>query len=643
MNMPSRCRYTSMQRRAEKRERGSLLVQFAVMLSVLVAILGVVDIGYMYYAKRDLQRIADLAALEAASAIGVSARDPQEACVEAGRRAIDNNWPAALVRDVDVVPVNCGHWVEQPGVKEVKSDGALNAAHVVLQAESLRLLPGTWSRTVMAEATARTQARVAQLSVRSQLLEIASENSPLLNALVGGLLGGNLNIGVMGWEGLAQGNVKLLEYLDALKLELGLQAGGYDQLLDADVGVGVLLRVLADVLEQQGNTAGVALQALESMAGLALPVPGLQLKLADLLGLQAGAADTALRTNLNVLELVMATVQVGNSNSALSAGVELPLGVLNASVALKVIEPPQLSLARDPELARQNPYGPDQIFVRTAQTRLLVSVEVPVLGALSSAVNGLLTLLSPVLNLANLLTGGFTFGGVEYIDAQVLPTPFRLDIGIDVAASQANLTDYQCMAGNKTVTASVSRSVSDIRVGRWGNSKEEARNNAFSSTSLSQMQPVPVVRLDCIGCDGVGKRTPQYFGGLGLKLELPLVANAESVVIPVPDGDGFSEPVDSSSDLNLIRSLGPTVMGLNALPSLPADPRASPAGVGGILKAVSGLLGSVLGLVNSLLVTVLAPVLDPVLNGLLRLLGLGVAEAGVGARLVCGGGAELVY
>src|SRR5258706_3066885 len=65
-----------------RRQGGSLLVQFALLGSVLFLLLGVVDLGYMYYAKRDLQRIADLAATQAAQAINAE-RSNRAACVAA--------------------------------------------------------------------------------------------------------------------------------------------------------------------------------------------------------------------------------------------------------------------------------------------------------------------------------------------------------------------------------------------------------------------------------------------------------------------------------------------------------------------------------------------------------------------------------
>ncbi len=53
-------------------QNGSILVQFALLILVLLAILGTIQVGYMYSAKRDLQRIADISALESANAIQVA-------------------------------------------------------------------------------------------------------------------------------------------------------------------------------------------------------------------------------------------------------------------------------------------------------------------------------------------------------------------------------------------------------------------------------------------------------------------------------------------------------------------------------------------------------------------------------------------
>ena len=92
-----------------RRQGGSLLVQFALLGSVLFLLLGVVDLGYMYYAKRDLQRIADLAATQAAQAINAE-RSNRAACVAAGEDSITANWPVPLTRNSTQTVVSCGNW-----------------------------------------------------------------------------------------------------------------------------------------------------------------------------------------------------------------------------------------------------------------------------------------------------------------------------------------------------------------------------------------------------------------------------------------------------------------------------------------------------------------------------------------------------
>ncbi|MGE8397384.1 MAG: hypothetical protein ACN6NT_07270, partial [Comamonas sp.] len=83
--------------------------------------------------------------------------------------------------------------------------------------------------------------------------------------------------------------------------------------------------------------------------------------------------------------------------------------------------------------------------------------------------------------------------------------------------------------------------------------------------------------------------------------------------------------------------------GLKALSKLPADHRASPGGIQGLVNSLNELLSSVLGVLNTLILTVLAPLLDPILNAVLDILGADLADAGVSARLMCGGSPELVY
>lgn len=627
MNMLSRSQYCRMQRRAEKRERGSLLVQFAVMLSVLAAILGVVDIGYMYYAKRDLQRIADLAALEAASAIGVSANDPQEdqdACVDAGSNAIESNWPAALEaleRDV-----KCGHWVEQPGVKYVTPSGALNAAHVVLKAESLRLFPGTWSRAVSAEATARAQGRVARLSIRSTLASVDATKSPLLNLLVGGLLGGDLKLSVASWNGLLGARVDLLDFLDLVALKIGVAVGDYDTLLDTDVSVGTLLDVMLEAIDREGPLADVAIQALNEVVQAGAKADQLSMRLGQLLQIQGGLNRAGLTAYVNPLELLQATLQVANANHAVQLDLDTKTlsSVAGLAVRLRIIEPPKLSAIGDPHLVDpEDPLGTSAIYVRTAQVRMLVSLDIPVL---TSLVNGIFDLLRWLLDLK----------------LNLLPNA-RLDLSLEAGGGSAYVTGYSCATNEKMLQTTLRTSVADLRIGRMGATAAEAAANVLASSAPITNASIPLLTFGCQHCPlGVIGPRPQYYGGVGIKLNLPVAAREESPFFYNNPPPLEKEPLWQSIAMqNVIASLKGTLAGAGGLlVSLPAEQK-NP--IQSILDLLTSILAQLTQGLGDMVSGLLSPLLDPIINTVFQLLGVDIAKTEAGAQLNCDGRAELVY
>ena len=153
-----------------------------------------------------------------------------------------------------------------------------------------------------------------------------------------------------------------------------------------------------------------------------------------------------------------------------------------------------------------------------------------------------------------------------------------------------------------------------------------------------------MLRLDCIGCDGFGKRTPQYFGGLGIKVDTPVAENTDpQFTFDNPPRLADSPLWKALSANNIVGSLGATVSSLNLLQPLPNDPRASPGGIQALLQVVSSVLSGLLGLLQGIVQGLLSPLLDPLVNVLLKALGIDLAQTGVGAQLNCGLQAQLVY
>ncbi|MDR2298806.1 MAG: pilus assembly protein TadG-related protein [Comamonas sp.] len=622
-----------------RRQSGSVATLGALWLMVAVICLATIDIGNVFWQKRELQKIADLAALA-----GASVASRQDCGPNAQRNAVQNGAAASEVT------VECGNWNKaRAGASAsdmfVVGQDPFNASRVQMS----RAVPfffiwqasGGAARTVDAKAVAWRPQPAAALSIKTTLLKVDTSQSEILNAVLGGLLGSNIKLDAAGWNGILGSQINLLKFLDALAPRVGLNVGDYAKLLNADVSVGVLLQAMVDAVQQSGNTAGAALQALNQLVSAALGVPALTLKLSQLLNLQTGLDSSALDLGLGLFDLVQGAIQVGNGNSALSSAVAVPIpGLVNLNVFLKVIELPQLSSIGDPQLAKLDPLGANRIYVRTAQVRALVSVEAPVLGGLFQTVDALLKPLSPVIALLNVLLGNVD----GYADMTILPSPTRIDLSLDVGGGQAYVTDYDCNAGSKKLVTNARTAVADIRLGRLGNSLAEAKTQAFGTRSPVQMSPLPILRLDCIGCDGVGKRTAQYFGGLGVQVNTPVGANTDP-------GFTFNDPPPLPSDplwkaltaQNIVGSLTDTVKSLNVLQTLTPDPRAKPGGIQALLNVIKDVLAGLLSLVQGIISGLLSPLLDPLVNVLLKALGIDLAQTEVGARMTCGAHPELVF
>lgn len=622
-----------------RRQSGSVATLGALWLMVAVICLATIDIGNVFWQKRELQKIADLAALA-----GASVATRQDCGPNAQRNAMQNGAAASEVT------VECGNWSKaRAGASAsdmfVAGQDPFNASRVQMS----RAVPfffiwqasGGSSRTVEAKAVAWRPQPAAALSIKTTLLKVDTSQSDILNAVLGGLLGSNIKLDAAGWNGILGSQINLLKFLDALAPRIGLNVGDYAKLLNADVTVGVLLQAMVDAVQQSGNTAGAALQALNQLVSAALGVPALTLKLSQLLNLQTGLDSSALDLGLGLFDLVQGAIQVGNGNSALSSAVAVPIpGLVNLNVFLKVIEPPQISSIGDPQLAKLDPLGANRIYVRTAQVRALVSVEAPVLGGLFQTVDALLKPLSPVIALLNVLLGNMD----GYADMTILPSPTRIDLSLDVGGGQAYVTNYDCNAGSKQLVTNARTAVADIRLGRLGNSLAEAKAQAFGTRSPVQMSPLPILRLDCIGCDGVGKRTAQYFGGLGVQVNTPVGANTDSAFTfnnpPTLPNDPLWKALTAQ---NIVGSLTDTVKSLNVLQTLTPDPRAKPGGIQALLNVIKDVLAGLLSLVQGIISGLLSPLLDPLVNVLLKALGIDLAQTEVGARMTCGAHPELVF
>ncbi len=651
------------------RQRGAVLLFAALGISALIVMASLIDLGLLYQYRREYQKTADLAALAGAAKL------TELGCAAAAEAARQNVEQNLVDFRHDAPVIQTGQWRrnESPGFVE-GCDASTNAIRVQISGSPPSVLSGIASRRLSAPAVAIIDQPIAALTIRSTVAAVSTQQSAVLNAVFGNILGGSLSLSVAQWEGLLQTDLNLLSYIDALAIELGVGAGEYDTLLSTTVTVGQLLDIALDVMERGGNTATlVAEQAL----GQFLAVPGVSpaLMLGDLLNIATGTDASALDTELNLFELVQGSINVANGTSALSIDLPITTGLVNASVRIRSASPGQPVAIGNPDT--------DDLTVRTQNVRAMISLELGAVSTLTNVLNSLLTVTAPLLgpltdflNSTNLISGLFNLVGdllcgivgtceskVTYIEA----LPQRIDVGIDLGNGNASVDDYSCAPDPKSLDIVARSSVGTISIGNFAESD-------FLDTAGAAPQPDPVAvielgykrsRKTCLlslicgateweqpngtwqsGATARESAKRTVLAGLGIRFaNAPLVSDSrEMLFLDAPPGDRLPDigqlPEYQSLNVNenVVGSLQSTLGALEV--------RAYETESGLLSNVLLGTLNfpsDVIAALRTQVENVLAPLLNPVISALLTALGAQLALTEVGANLTCNiGGATLV-
>ncbi len=672
-------------------QRGVIAISAAVMMLALFSFLALtVDTGRLFLIKRTMQKQSDLAALETAL---LYCRDQSMDAAQRLSVAQDvlsserNNFQGELNNvQVELGQVTSTTDTEGRSFRQFTVDEDGKAIKVTLRrtvraSVFQQLMPsGSRSLTFVTSSVAEACQPAAQLTMRSNLATIDSSRSALLNTLLGGLLGTTLSLGVGDWQSLLDTNLNLLSYVDALATELNLDVGDYDSVLSTDLTIGELLDVAADVLQAGGNTA--AINALD-LISVAIP-PGTPLvALGDLLEVQTGTEEAGLDTNLQLMQLVQGSIQFANKESGISAGIPIDLGIVTAYVQIQVTEPPQFSAIGNPEYAKNDPYGPDAIYVRSSQIKAFTSLSLPIVSALDPLLSS--PLVSSITNVVNDLLSLNLLGVLsnllcvdcqnEMIDIKALSSSgspsassSRIDVLVSAGNGQARVTGYDCDNTNdeKSLTSTAHSSAASIAIGQM------TADNAFSSDPLS-VDPVPIldigkitVRRTCVllicgysykkGNDWVSDpkdadRTPFAGGGIGLRFtpsdtsdQFSSPSSQPLTHENYPDETYLPELYEELTDdafrtitsAGIVNDITNDILGNISIEFYePEDNGIGGDGLGGVIYLLGSVVNPLLSGVINLLDDALAPLLDGILNNILGLLGASLAEAEVGAAMSC--------
>ena len=627
-----------------RQQRGAIGLMAAVTLGmVLLFMLLVVDSGRLYLEQRKLQRVADMAVLEAVSR-GGTCSGASTAAGFANQSATRNSFTPGSVQKVNTT---CGTLsTNSSQLRVFTADATKSDAIRVIATTTVptSVAGGLWSlyskngfnlkTNLTASAVGSTPGpTLAQIGIRTTLATVDSSQSPLLNNLFTGLLGGNVAISAVGWDGLVKADINLLQYLNQLAVNLNVKAGDYTTLLTTNATVTDFIKAAATVAKINGATADVqtALTNLQVAAIKNTPI-----KVGDLLQLQTGTSTAGLDTNLNLFSVIQAAIQIANKNNAVAATLPVNvLGLAKVTTTIKVIEAPQFSAIGNP--------ATDRLYVRTAQIRSLITIELPVLNTVTSLLNKVTDLVT------GLLTG--ILGGIAgtTYSPQILPPPLILSINLDAGGADALVTGYSCPSGSsgiKSLTVFANTALANLNVGNINASQ------AFSSSAPVTVTPLPIVNIVSKTCLLLVCSSKDYGGGgVAIMAELPIAPTPSTLLFSAASS---SEPPNlklppaaknASPTTNVVASLKSTLSNLPIQLYKPVDSTGIlGALVTGLTSAVNATLLAVVNIAGGLITGVLSPLLDPLINNVLSLLGVNLMATEVDANLSCnqGGRAQLV-
>lgn len=667
-------RYTAM----PARQRGAIGLIAALTLGLaLLCALVVVDSGRLYLEKRSLQRVADIAALEAAGRRGAcsgAASAPDFANQSAIRNGFTPNTDGrTLVTRCGTLTV--GALSQRVFVADSTQALAIQvvASHPVPRSIAAGIgaafdkSPSPANVTLSATAVAASAAPLVALTIRSATMTVDSTRAAILNPVIGSLLGGSLNLSVANWQGLASTDLSLLSYLNRLKTDLNLTAVGYSDVLNTSVSVSQLIQSAINVLDPGATLTGTAtiagLQALKLAAGATTVVLG------DLLSIQGSSDIAALNTNLRLLDLVQGLAQLANDKTGISTAAQINVGTLaQVTTRIQVVEPPQLSAIGDPsKIDPLNPKtGANRIYVRTAQMRALVSINLPVLGTINSLVSTAASVvgnLTPILNNALSLNIPGVLSSIActvgsscmVYDPQFLTSGTsgpRIDLSLSLASADTYVTGFTCTSNtNKTLSVKTDAALLSAKIG-WIDSASAfpASTDPAAVTAL----PLPVLDIGIQTCKKIAgligtctNRPP--FGGGGIGLTFDTVSQS-----PLGSSTVVST-IFSSPNLPEINSAPYFLTGVaNTKPSTLLNGTVSSVKVNVYKPATSNVLGNVItgtavtlnsltvaldAIVDNTLTNLLTTVVDPLFESL----GLNLGATDVGANLSCNiGQAKLI-
>lgn len=398
-------------RRLWRDNRGAAAVLFALsLMSIAGAAAVAVDLGSLFLAKRQLQGVADAAAMAAAQG------SLSDGGTSSARALIDHSG----VTGVSIAEITPGQFSRDasiaPAARFTPSTTAPTAARLTLERNVPlffgRLLLGKSTMTIRTRATA-ARVDMAAFSIGTRLGVVSGG---VANQLLSSLAGTNLNLSVVETGQLASANVDILRFADALRVRLNMQGSSYAELFGARLSLSDVVRAIADA-SPDSYTATI-------LNTIAAALPNTMVELSHLIDLgplgdgDARGSTGALQVDIfSFLRSLLADAKGGSYDATLNVTVPGLTSVKLIMAGGNAASSPWLTVT-----------SAKDVVVRTAAARLYLDVK-----------------------------AGVVLPGIASL---------RIPIYVELGAAEARLADIRCTGNTLTdgVTLAVTPSAGSVAI-----------------------------------------------------------------------------------------------------------------------------------------------------------------------------------
>jgi len=425
----------------------------------------------------------------------------------------------------------------------------------------------------------------ACISAGPRLASVDSTQSALLNPLLGNLLGTSLNLSVADWNALAGGDVRLLDFLNALKLQANVSSP--TQALGTTVTLGQVAAALNAAAQAEAKTS---LSGVLSRLQPVLANTGATVRVGDLLKVTTDAGALA-GTTINSLDMLTGLIQLYNHRNMLTT--PAPVGISGGALGMaglvnnlqlyaQVIEPPVYVC------------GPTGSQFHTAAVRLKLKLD--------------LVTLSPATDILKAVAG---------VSSATVAIS-KLDVYVEAARGEGSLSAVDAVA--KAVTLQVAPGVADIYLGSIADSVFFNRARTLSAADV-----------------GYGQIGELVLNGIRVALEIKSSARGQApFASSVTMAGSFPQTRTVSTSAAFVTGLTNSLVNNLSLRTTILTTGLLDIVLAPVTRLLDGALQPVL---KALVVDTLAPVLTPVLTGivdpLLKLLGIGLGQMTVTVNGIC--------